>query len=183
VSVVPGDGTTVADGEEVVFTAVAEDEDGDALTYTWRRGAKVLGSGPTLSSTELEAGAHKLTLEVTDPNGGIATEELKVEVESTFGTSLLMPIAIILLLVVAIAAALYMRGRSRGGQTGDGSTEVVDEEEDEPMADPAIEKVVIKSAEVFEYDTEGAPSGGSEATEEEGPDLYNLEEAAEFRPE
>jgi hypothetical protein len=179
ISVVP-DGGTVDAGEEVIYTATATDEDGDALTYTWRLGDRVLGTGTSLSSSKLDTGSHKVILEVTDPHGGSDLHEMDVELRSSLGTSLLIPLAIILLIAVLGVAALYMRARNRSAREEE-EVPLDDEREDvETEPEPSIEKQVIKSAEVFEYETEGAPSG-PEAPDEVS-DLYDLENADEFRP-
>ena len=59
-------------GEFITFTADARDDDGDALTYTWRDGAGVLlGTGLSISTDKLEAGTQTVRLEVNDGKGSV----------------------------------------------------------------------------------------------------------------
>jgi hypothetical protein len=52
------------------------DPDGNIVTFEWREGAVLLGSGPTLTTT-LSVGTHTLTLTGTD-NGGATTSDTTV---------------------------------------------------------------------------------------------------------
>lgn len=60
----------------------SSDPDGNALTYTWKEGELLLGSGPTLSVT-LGQGNHTITLTVDDGNGGTNSDDVKVTVQDT----------------------------------------------------------------------------------------------------
>jgi hypothetical protein len=66
------------------------DDDGETLTYEWRDGRKVLGTGATLL-TSLEVGVHTLTLEVTDAAGETSTDTVKITVRDTLAPTLELP--------------------------------------------------------------------------------------------
>lgn len=77
----PLDGTTFKKGEEITFECGVTDEDFDLLTYTWYDGKTKLDSGATynwaysFTDTGLSAGAHKITLTVTD--GTVVVEQTR----------------------------------------------------------------------------------------------------------
>ena len=111
----PGSGKSYEEGEAISLSAQANDEDGDDLTHTWKRGSKVLGTGDTLSVDDLATGKHTITLLVEDGNGGEATLDIEVEVTSTgIASSIIWVALLVIVLVVIVAAVLYMRSRSSG---------------------------------------------------------------------
>lgn len=67
----------------VLDGSASSDPDGDApLTYEWKEGATVLGTGVTLS-TSLPFGPHTITLKVTDPSGDFGTDTVNVNIVDT----------------------------------------------------------------------------------------------------
>jgi TonB family protein len=79
----PEDGTTVAEGTSITFTAAASDgEDGNVTgSIAWtsdRDGA--LGTGGSVAAT-LSAGSHTVTARVTDSQGQSAEDAVRVTVE------------------------------------------------------------------------------------------------------
>jgi uncharacterized repeat protein (TIGR01451 family) len=59
------------------------DPDGDTpLTYEWREGVTVLGTGATLN-TSFAFGSHTITLKVTDPSGDFSEDTVTVNVVDT----------------------------------------------------------------------------------------------------
>lgn len=63
----------------VIFTATAQDEDGDELTYAWDFGnGDTADSGTTQSATYPTAGTYTASVTVSDPSGGTATAETTV---------------------------------------------------------------------------------------------------------
>jgi uncharacterized repeat protein (TIGR01451 family) len=58
------------------------DADGDPLSYEWREGATVLGTGATLN-TSLPFGPHTITLKVTDPSGDFSEDTVSVNIVDT----------------------------------------------------------------------------------------------------
>ncbi|MET0648142.1 MAG: immunoglobulin-like domain-containing protein [Pyrinomonadaceae bacterium] len=60
----------------------SSDPDGDALTYEWREGATLLGTGSPLVVT-LPQGSHTITLTVTDTYGATATDTVVLDVVDT----------------------------------------------------------------------------------------------------
>ena len=58
------------------------DPDGGALSFTWREGATILGTGSPLT-VGLPVGVHTLTLTVTDPGGLTATDTVAVTIRDT----------------------------------------------------------------------------------------------------
>lgn len=63
--------------------SASTDPDGDTpLTYEWREGVTVLGTGVTLN-TSLAFGSHTVTLKVTDPSGDFSEDTVTVNVVDT----------------------------------------------------------------------------------------------------
>lgn len=63
--------------------SASSDPDGDTpLTYEWREGVTVLGTGVTLG-TSLAFGSHTITLKVTDPSGDFSEDTVTVNVVDT----------------------------------------------------------------------------------------------------
>ncbi|HEY0324323.1 MAG TPA: Ig-like domain-containing protein [Pyrinomonadaceae bacterium] len=63
--------------------SASSDPDGDTpLTYEWREGVTVLGTGVTLN-TSLAFGSHTITLKVTDPSGDFSEDTVTVNVVDT----------------------------------------------------------------------------------------------------
>ncbi|UCC93305.1 MAG: tandem-95 repeat protein [Thermoplasmata archaeon] len=149
----PEDGGSYDEGKGIEFTATASDEDGDFLTYTWKRGNKVLGTGAVLTVDDLEPGEHTVTLLVEDGNGGEATRQVKVEVTSSgMATSTLMWLLLVVVIVVIVGTVVYMRQRYSAPppepEPEPEPEEEADGDEDEPDEDMAPEE---------EGDEEGEP--------------------------
>jgi uncharacterized repeat protein (TIGR01451 family) len=67
------------------------DPDGDTpLTYEWREGVTVLGTGVTLN-TSLPFGSHTITLKVTDPSGAFNEDTVTVDVVDTTNPMITAP--------------------------------------------------------------------------------------------
>ena len=63
--------------------SASTDPDGDTpLTYEWREGVTVLGTGVTLN-TSLSFGSHTITLKVTDPSGDFDEDDVVVNIVDT----------------------------------------------------------------------------------------------------
>jgi uncharacterized repeat protein (TIGR01451 family) len=63
--------------------SASTDPDGDTpLTYEWREGVTVLGTGAVLN-TALAFGSHTITLKVTDPSGAFSEDTVTVNVVDT----------------------------------------------------------------------------------------------------
>lgn len=62
--------------------SASTDADGDPLTYEWREGATVLGTGAILN-TSLPFGPHTITLKVTDPSGDFSEDTVSVNIVDT----------------------------------------------------------------------------------------------------
>jgi subtilisin family serine protease/subtilase family serine protease len=79
------------DGDGVVLVpldgSASSDSDGSIVSYEWREGSTVLGTGAT-TSVWLPVGTHTLTLEVRDDLGGSATDSVVVTIDPPGGVAL-----------------------------------------------------------------------------------------------
>ena len=190
-TVVPQSGSTYDEGAEILLEAHAVDEDGDTLTYVWRKGGKELGTGPSISIDDLPAGTHTIVLEVSDGAGGVVTYDLEVEVQSSIGSSLILPIALIAVIVAVLVAFMVVRGRSRGKSSEDVPEDDEVEAEEGPDESPREEIILDYSSATTELTIEPVPE--TVLAEEGGPDvdatsheveeagIINLENAREFK--
>ena len=74
---------TVEIGKTSTVTADATDPDGDALTYSWKAAAGTLTAPSTRQSpwtAPMQEGPVVVTVEVTDPRGGRATDAVTIQV-------------------------------------------------------------------------------------------------------
>ena len=184
-TVLPFTGSTYDEGTTIEFSATAEDEDGDTLTYTWKDGDKVLGTGPVLSTDNLETGERTITLVVEDGEGGTASQKLKVEVKASLGGSLMMIIVILVLVAVVVGTILYMRTRSAA--TADAAEKATSEPTKDAADEGGEEKIIrFGPAEAINFTPGEAPVDSPDieldhvpTIEEEAP-IYDLESAREF---
>ena len=59
----------------------SSDADGDTISYQWREGSTIVGSGPT-PNVWFVIGVHNVTLEVTDGHGGSSTDTVVVTINA-----------------------------------------------------------------------------------------------------
>ncbi|NIP36963.1 MAG: hypothetical protein GWN18_18480, partial [Thermoplasmata archaeon] len=115
VTVEPADGTKFADHVAVTFTVVAEDEDGDALTYTWMEGETEIGAGSPLVVRDLTPGRHFITVMVND--GDEVTEQtIDIVIQEADnggerGSWVYAIVAVAIVAVIAISVVLYLMSR------------------------------------------------------------------------
>jgi hypothetical protein len=108
----PEPGKTYEEGKAIELSAQATDEDGDTLTYTWKRGNKIIGTTATTEIDDLAPGKHTLTLVIEDGNGGQANHAIEVEVISAgMSTSFMMVLLLVVILVAIVGAVMFMRSR------------------------------------------------------------------------
>jgi myo-inositol-hexaphosphate 3-phosphohydrolase len=91
----PADGTVVASGASITFTATATDaEDGDLLAMvTWSSDvAGPLGMGSPLTVPSLVAGVHVIRAEVTDSDGLVGSAEIAVVLDGPPTVSITSPV-------------------------------------------------------------------------------------------
>ena len=74
-------------GALVTLNGAASDPDGDVLSFVWKEGSTVLGSGAVLTVT-LPRGSHTVTLTVDDGKGGTASDDVLITVADTTPPSL-----------------------------------------------------------------------------------------------
>jgi DNA/RNA endonuclease G (NUC1) len=80
------DQTVECSGTVTLDGSASSDLDGDTLSYQWREGATVLGTGVTLNK-QFSFGSHTVTLKVTDPSGAFSEDTVTVNVlDTTFPT-------------------------------------------------------------------------------------------------
>jgi len=65
----------------------SSDPDGDSLTYEWKEGSTVLGTGMTLSHS-FSVGVHTLTLTVMDPSNASASDKVTITITDTTAPSI-----------------------------------------------------------------------------------------------
>lgn len=84
-----GDDQTVECTNSVTLDGTgSSDPEGDTpLSYEWREGANVLGTGATLNVT-LGSGPHVITLKVTDPGGASSEDTVNINVVDTIAPTL-----------------------------------------------------------------------------------------------
>jgi len=172
----PESGKSYGEGKAITFDAQATDEDGDQLTFIWKKGEKVLGTGRNIDVDDLPVGRHTITLLVQDGKGGETTGTVQVEVTASSAVSSSMTMGLLLVVVLVVVGGAFLYARSRKGAH-------LKDLEDEPAEEPPEEKVEvsIESVRVLEYQTEGpAMDDATEEGTEEEP-IYHLEEAREFR--
>jgi hypothetical protein len=81
-SMLPATGTKVKAGKTITLSSTAYDEDGDTLTYTWKDGEDVLGTGDVLVDVKLKSGTRTITL-VVDDGTTTSSKEVFVTVEKS----------------------------------------------------------------------------------------------------
>lgn len=80
-----GDDVNISRGEDINLTASgSSDSDGSIVSYEWKEGSTILGSGLNLNLATLSAGEHIITLKVTDDRGGTDTDTVTVRVSIAF---------------------------------------------------------------------------------------------------
>ena len=82
-------GTAIAGATAVVFTAIASDTTGDALTVTWDLGDGQKASGASVVHVYASAGVFPVAVTVSDSRGGVTTVGTSVVVGSLSGRWLL----------------------------------------------------------------------------------------------
>jgi hypothetical protein len=82
--------STVSPGGTVSLSAVAEDADGDALSFAWSASAGTFSpasSASTLWTAPSQAGSYPLTLTITDARGATATAQVTLTVRAATGSA------------------------------------------------------------------------------------------------
>lgn len=101
----PADGSAFEEGETIVLTGGATDEEsgaveGDALVWTSSEDGEI-GRGETVTGPELSPGIHTITLSATDARGAVGTASIRVAVGVT---------------TLSLGEAVTDIGAPRGGQ-------------------------------------------------------------------
>src|SRR4029079_18007204 len=70
----PADGANITVGDAITFPGAATDPEGEGLTYAWSSNVGgALGTGASVTVSNLALGPHAITLTVTDPHNLTAT--------------------------------------------------------------------------------------------------------------
>ena len=81
-------------GAAVTLTGSGSDPDeGEVLAFAWTEGGRVLGSGPSITTT-LALGTHAITLTVTDRHGASASSSATIIVRDTTAPAVMPPAAL-----------------------------------------------------------------------------------------
>ncbi len=106
----PPEGSEFEEGAKIRFIGLGADPDGDALTFQWYEGTRLLGSGAELNITSLKAGKHNITLKVSDATSSTTYNIIvKVKAKPTPGFEAVYVVAAIA--VAAVAGVLVARRR------------------------------------------------------------------------
>jgi hypothetical protein len=76
---------TVCVGDKVALAASASDPNGDALLFTWKSsGGRIIGQGANtqFDAAGLNPGDYTVTVDVSDGNGGVASDSKTIRVEA-----------------------------------------------------------------------------------------------------
>ena len=90
----PGDGSLHQEGDSIVFSGSATDnEDGDLTTsLSWSSSVDgAIGSGGSFSTSALSAGAHTITASVTDSQGAEGSQDIAVTVNAQPSVAITTP--------------------------------------------------------------------------------------------
>jgi N-acetylneuraminic acid mutarotase len=110
-SIQPPTGTSLSEGVLIAFVAIAMDEDGDELVYTWKEKDMIMGSGAKFTHDGLSSGIHIITLVVDDGTTSVS-QELTINVEGTVtgipGVTAALAV-IVVMVVIAFVVYIYIR--------------------------------------------------------------------------
>jgi hypothetical protein len=115
-SVLPTDGSGFKEDEKVLFSAEATDEDGDELSYSWFKGERMFGTGPSLEYSGLAPGKNAIRLVVSDGEASVDHAfNLTVEPQDdTIGPWTMASILCILVVIGSIlASTMIVRRKER----------------------------------------------------------------------
>lgn len=108
----PRAGSTFTEGDNVVFEALAEDPDGDALSVQWISKGEVVGTGMSFATSDLKAGKHTFIARAVDPQGFATEANVTFEVEEPSGVpGAIAPAAALALASGALLVAAWGRKR------------------------------------------------------------------------
>lgn len=73
---------TISEGESVTFDgSLSKDVDGEIVSYNWTLDGTLISTLASFTKNDFEVGVHTLTLEVTDNEGAISTDEMTLTVK------------------------------------------------------------------------------------------------------
>jgi len=85
-----GDDITITVGDEVSLDASKSfDSDGTIRMYQWKRGSKVLSFEKIYKTSGFQVGRHYITLYVTDDDGAVSTDTVKVTISEQSPSSII----------------------------------------------------------------------------------------------
>lgn len=106
-------------GEPVHFgTSRAVDPEGGALNFTWDFGDGTTGTGPSPNHSYAQPGNYRVNLTVTDPDGGVFSQEIPVTIPapSTGGDALLIGALVVGGILLLALLAIFWRRRGNDDQ-------------------------------------------------------------------
>lgn len=78
-----GEDKSISIGDTITLLATVSDSDGSIISYTWKKGSKVLGDSATLIYTPTTSGTDTLTLTVSDDDGATASDSIDITIYET----------------------------------------------------------------------------------------------------
>jgi hypothetical protein len=134
------------------------DVDGDALTYTWRKGADIVATGAS-PRVSLATGSHNIGLTVSDPSGALSQDTVVITVNLPLSTvnakasgngtlAAALPVAPVTKKIPVINFSFSATNDKKGLK---GTLSLQDPQRGQTISATKINSVVISGTQVFIY--------------------------------